>query len=124
MATQTKKGKGKKSGKKVRKPKRKTNVNASVAGESAPRAKKTKNPSDKSKRVSALDAAAQVLKSAGKPMRAKELIDAMAEQGLWKSPGGATPHATLYAAMLREAREKGSESRFRRLDRGMFTINA
>ena len=51
------------------------------------------------KRVRALDAAAQVLAKAGKPMRAQELITAMAEQGLWKSPGGATPHSTLYAAM-------------------------
>ena len=50
----------------------------------------------KPKRVSALDAAAQVLKSAGKPMRAQELIAAMAEQNLWKSPGGATPWATIY----------------------------
>ena len=50
----------------------------------------------KPKRVSALDAAAQILKSAGKPMRAQELIAAMAEQNLWKSPGGATPWATIY----------------------------
>lgn len=78
----------------------------------------------KPKRVSALDAAAQVLKRAGKPMRAQELIATMAEQGLWKSPGGATPHATLYAAMTREARDKGKASRFRRVDRGQFAFNA
>ena len=29
-------------------------------------------------------------------MRSKDLIDAMAAKGLWTSPGGATPHATLY----------------------------
>jgi len=75
------------------------------------------------KRVSALDAAAQVLKSAGKPMRAQELIAAMAEQNLWKSPGGATPHATLYAAMQREERDKGTTSRFRKVDRGLFAFN-
>lgn len=77
----------------------------------------------KPKRVSALDAAAQVLAKAGKPMRAKELIAAMAEQGLWKSPGGRTPHATLYAAMIRESRDKGSASRFKRVDRGQFAFN-
>lgn len=76
----------------------------------------------KPKRVSALDAAAQVLKSAGKPMRAQELIAAMAEQGLWKSPAGATPHATLYAAMQREERDKGTASRFRKVDRGQFAF--
>jgi hypothetical protein len=77
----------------------------------------------KPKRVSALDAAAQVLKSAGKPMRAQELIAAMAEQNLWKSPGGKTPHATLYAAMLREGRDKGKAARFTKVDRGQFAFN-
>lgn len=77
----------------------------------------------KPKRVSALDAAAQVLKSAGKPMRAQELIAAMAEQNLWKSPAGKTPAGTLYAAMLREERDKGDASRFRKVDRGQFTFN-
>ncbi len=78
----------------------------------------------KPKRVSALDAAAQILKSAGKPMRAQELIAAMAEQGLWHSPAGKTPQATLYAAMQREERDKGSASRFRKVDRGQFAFNA
>ncbi len=77
----------------------------------------------KPKRVSALDAAAQVLSSAEKPMGAQELIATMAEQGLWKSPCGKTPHATLYAAMMREARDKGTASRFRKVDRGQFAFN-
>jgi hypothetical protein len=88
------------------------------------KAKSTKATSEKKpKRVSALAAAAQVLAKAGKPMRVKELIAAMSEQGLWKSPGGRTPHATLYAAMLRESRDKGSASRFKRVDRGQFAFN-
>ncbi len=88
------------------------------------KAKSTKATGEKkAKRVSALDAAAQVLAKAGKPMRAKELIAAMAEQGLWKSPAGRTPHATLYAAMLRESRDKGSASRYKRVDRGQFAFN-
>ena len=77
----------------------------------------------KPKRVSALDAAAQVLAKAEKPMRAQELIAAMAEQNLWKSPGGKTPHATLYAAMLREITAKGKEARFTKVDRGLFEFN-
>lgn len=84
----------------------------------APKAKATAEK--KPKRVSALDAAAQVLAKASKPMHAQELITAMADQGLWKSPGGKTPHATLYAAMMREERDKGRESRFRKVDRGQF----
>jgi len=87
------------------------------------RSKKT-GGEQKAKRLSALDAAAQVLKSARKPMNARELIAAMAEQNLWKSPGGATPHATLYAAMQREERDKGTASRFRKVDRGLFAFNA
>jgi len=74
----------------------------------------------KPKRASALDAAAEVLKKAGKPMRSQEMIAAMAEQGLWTSPAGKTPHATLYAAILREIGDKGGEARFRKTDRGLF----
>ncbi len=74
----------------------------------------------KPKRVSALDAAAEVLRKAGKPMRSQEMIAAMAEQGLWSSPAGKTPHATLYAAILREIGDKGGEARFRKADRGLF----
>ena len=78
----------------------------------------------KPKRVSALDAAAQVMAKADTPMRAQELVAAMGERGLWKSPGGKTPHATLYAAMLREISAKGEEARFTKVDRGQFEFNA
>ncbi len=75
---------------------------------------------DKPKRISALDAAAAVLQKAREPMNAKAMIAAMAEQGLWTSPNGKTPNATLYAAILREIGTKGGEARFRKSDRGMF----
>jgi hypothetical protein len=77
----------------------------------------------KAKRTSALDAAATVLAKAGKPMNAKEMIAAMASGGLWTSPGGKTPEATLYAAIIREIAKKGSQSRFKKSDRGMFASN-
>lgn len=77
----------------------------------------------KPKRLSALDAAALLLKDAGQPMRAQELIAAMAEKGLWTSPAGKTPHATLYAALLREINAKGKEARFVKTDRGQFAFN-
>ncbi len=98
---------------------------AKPAGNAATRKSKSKKRGGgrKPKRVSALDAAAQVLAKAERPMRAQELIAAMAEQGLWSSPAGKTPHATLYAAMIREARDKGTASRFRKVDRGLFEIN-
>ena len=78
----------------------------------------------KHRRRSALNAAAQVLVTSGKPMKAQELIAAMADQGLWSSPSGKTPHATLYAAMLREIAKKGDDARFKKVDRGLFEINA
>ena len=73
-----------------------------------------------SKRVSALDAAALVLQKSGQALRTREMISAMAEQGLWQSPNGKTPHATLYAAILREMNEKGRDARFRKVERGKF----
>ena len=105
------------------KSKRKSETKATKA---APAAKgKAKKPAaeKKPKRVSALDAAAQVLAKSGKPMRAKELIEAMTDQRLWTSPGGKTPHATLYAAILREITVKGTEARFKKTDRGQFAAN-
>jgi len=90
----------------------------------AKKAKPKKADSEqKPKRVSALDAAAQVLAKAGKPMRAQELITAMAEQGLWTSPAGKTPAATLYAALAREIAVKKDGARFRKTGPGQFAFN-
>lgn len=89
---------------------------------SAP-AKKAKAASAKPKKFNALDAAAQVLAASKEPMNAKEMIDAMAAKGLWISPGGKTPHATLYSAMIREVATKGKEARFKKVDRGHFAAN-
>ena len=86
-------------------------------------AKKAKAKGDKPKKLSALDAAAQVLTASKEPMNAKEMIDAMAAKGLWTSPGGKTPHATLYSAIIREIATKGKESRFVKKDRGQFAAN-
>ncbi len=74
----------------------------------------------KPKRVSALDAAAQVLAASEVPMRAKEMIAAMETKGLWRSPGGKTPEATLYAAIIREIAAKGTAARFKKHERGVF----
>ena len=40
---------------------------------------------------------------------------------LW-STGGKTPHATLYAAIIREIAKKGKDARFRKVDRGRFQL--
>src|SRR5262249_42393539 len=56
------------------------------------RTKKVGKPNEG--KLSAIDAAAKVLGEAGKSMNCKEMIDAMAAKGYWKSPGGQTPQAT------------------------------
>ena len=83
---------------------------------SKPKASKPAEP----KKLSALDAAHQVLASAEAPMTCKELIEAMAQQGLWTSPGGKTPQATLSAAMGKEIATKGKEARFKKTGPGRF----
>ncbi len=85
----------------------------------APQAPKEKKPTPP-KRVSALDAAAQVLAASDKPMRAKEMLAEVEAKGLWKSPVGKTPEATLYAAIIREIAAKGEKARFKKHDKGLF----
>jgi hypothetical protein len=75
---------------------------------------------DNAKKLSALDAAARVLEESDGPMTAKQMIDAMAAKGYWTSPGGKTPHATLYAAIAREIKLKTEASRFRKAAKGQF----
>jgi hypothetical protein len=67
--------------------------------------------------------AAQVLASSADPLNTKQMIEQMAAKGLWTSPGGATPHATLYSAILREIQVKGKEARFKKTERGHFGAN-
>jgi len=94
-----------------------------TGGESTPEAKPRKRRAKgepKPKRMSGLDAAAKVLEEAGQPMTAKEMVEAAEAKGYWKSPGGKTPHATLYSAIIREIGTKGAEARFRKTERGKF----
>ena len=79
-------------------------------------------PAATPKKLSALDACAQVLAEAKEPMSAPALIEAMAARKLWASPNGKTPASTLYSALLREIAGKGAQSRFRKVDKGRFTI--
>ena len=89
----------------------------------APRAPKPAKPKAP-RRMSALDAAAKVLAASDAPMRAKEMIAAMQSKGLWTSPGGKTPEATLYAAIIREIAAKGTGARFKKQERGVFVATS
>ena len=87
-----------------------------------PKAAKAKAKKEKPEgKLSCLDAAAKVLGESKEPMNTKEMIEAMAAKKYWTSPGGQTPAATLYSAILREL-GKGKESRFKKTERGKFEL--
>ena len=74
------------------------------------------------KGLSLLNAAAAVLERSDAPMAVKGMIEEAKAQGLWTPRGGKTPEQTLYSAIIREIRDKGSESRFRKDGRGLFAF--
>jgi len=82
---------------------------------------KAEKPEKKQRKPSGLDAAAKVLAETGEPMSTKDMVEQMLAKGLWKT-GGKTPAATIYAAIIREIATKGSESRFRKVERGKFEL--
>jgi hypothetical protein len=92
------------------------------SAESKPtKAKAAKAP--KEKKVSCIDAAAQILVASKTPMNTKEMIEVMAANGLWVSPGGKTPSATLYSSIIREIATKGKDARFTKTERGKFAAS-
>ena len=100
-------------------PKGKSSTGGKVTA--AGKTTKTAKAPAKPKRISGLDAAAQVLTEAGGTMGSREIVDVMLAKGLWKT-SGKTPHATIYAAIIREIQKKGSRSRFEKVARGKFTL--
>jgi hypothetical protein len=72
-------------------------------------------------KMSGLDAAAKVLADAGEPLGCEEVVKRMLDTGLWAT-GGKTPAATIYAAITRDIARQGEASRFRKTDRGKFSV--
>jgi len=95
-----------------------------AAGNSKRKPKKAKTPKASDRRLSQLDAAVKVLGEADAPMSTKDMVETMGAKGYWSSPGGRTPEATLYSAILREVKNKGDEARFVKTERGRFTLKA
>lgn len=121
--TTTKKAAAPKATKNAKAPKAATAKKAEATKPTATKAKAKANGEAKAKKVSAIDAAAKLLAGSKEPMGCKEMIETLAAKGLWTSPGGKTPHATLYSAILREINVKGKESRFVKTERGRFAAN-
>ena len=69
-----------------------------------------------------LSAAAAVLERSDAPMSVKAMIEAAKSEGLWTPGSGKTPEQTLYSAIIREIRDKGTASRFRKEGRGLFAF--
>ncbi|MFT3880737.1 MAG: HTH domain-containing protein [Gemmatales bacterium] len=67
-----------------------------------------------------IKAALQVLQDRKVAMTWPKLINVMATDGLWTSPGGKTPAATLYAAISRSIKDLGKASPFKKSERGKF----
>jgi len=90
------------------------------------RERKAETPTDsvekKAKRLSGLDAAAKVLAlGSALPMRCGDIVKIMIDRGYWQT-NGKTPAATIHAAITREIAAKGDASRFRKVERGKFTL--
>ena len=86
--------------------------------EHAPAVPTPANNSDK--KLTMLDAAAEILKGVSHPMSAKEIIVAMEDSGIWKSPAGKTPWNSLVAAISRD--EKKANPRFQKTGKGLFAL--
>lgn len=79
-----------------------------------------KTPSTKREGMSGLDAAAKLLESSKKAMKASEIAEEVVTRGWWQT-NGKTPANTLYAAISTEIKKKGKESRFKR-EGSMFRL--
>jgi len=84
-------------------------------------ATRAKDGETKPKRLSLLNAAAQVLGESKEPMNCQQMVEQVMAKKLW-SGNGKTPAATLSSAILRECQSKGDESRFTKVDRGQFEL--
>lgn len=88
----------------------------------ATKPKSTSTPTHRPK-LSGLDAAAKILGESINPMSCPDLMKTMLERGLW-STTGKTPAATLHSALLREITDKGKQSRFTKVGRGLFALTS
>ena len=95
-----------------------------AAATAAPKAAKPKatkpTATAPEKGLSLLNAAAAVLEQSDEPLAVRAMIEKAKESGLWTPKGGKTPEQTLYSAIIREIKDKGDASRFRKAGRGLF----
>ena len=96
---------------------------AKAAAKATPKAApKTEAAAVPKKGLSLLNAAATVLERSGEAMPVRAIIEEAKASGLWTPTGGKTPEQTLYSAIIREIKDKGGASRFRKDGRGRFSF--
>jgi len=71
--------------------------------------------------LSLLDAAAVVLRKSKTALSTREIIALVVERKLWE-PTGTTPWGSLSAALNREIQANGTQSRFRKRERGKYAL--
>lgn len=91
-----------------------------TAAATTPKATKPKAATSPEKGLSLLNAAATVLEQSDEPLAVRAMIEKAKESGIWTPKGGKTPEQTLYSAIIREIKDKGEASRFRKAGRGLF----
>lgn len=91
-----------------------------TAAATTPKATKPKAATSPEKGLSLLTAAAAVLEQSDEPLAVRAMIEKAKESGIWTPKGGKTPEQTLYSAIIREIKDKGEASRFRKAGRGLF----
>ncbi|MDD3586673.1 MAG: winged helix-turn-helix domain-containing protein [Thermoguttaceae bacterium] len=74
-------------------------------------------------KMTLLDAAHRVLSEFGDELSATDIVKAAIEKGYWQTEGK-TPGNTLNAAITRDIKAKGEESRFAKGTRGRFTTRS
>ena len=82
---------------------------------------KPKRPSVPVFSMTMLDAAYRVLRESQKPLTCQEITDFVFKKKYARS-SGSTPANTLNAAIGREIKAKGVDSRFIKVGRGLFTV--
>ncbi len=72
--------------------------------------------------MTVLEIAEKVLAEAGEPLHYREIAQRMISQGLWR-PDGQRPWATVISVITVDIKERGGESSFRRVARGVYALN-
>ena len=110
---------------KTDKPITKTTPGTTDAPKPSPRKSATTGEDQDTKPMSLIDAAAHILAQDNQePLRCKDIVEQAIEKKLWQPGKGLTPANTLHAAITREIKTKGKDSRFAKAERGQYTTNS